>query len=284
MPTRHNPDSSSQNADEPPDLPRHSAPWQKMGYLDENARLLVDAMYRHRDALAADHASVPVQDYQVLPDDFGPTGAMTCGVLMALWEHSPLCSGACPVCNNTVLALAFMGAAEKWTVTGVCTTCGHLAQRVVAADGFLDLLDAALEGTPYTLPTRNQMLSSNGQAHSALLPVLERLGEVTLPPPHYGFACSTPEGMRLWPNPLRARAWLWANKTTVLHVPTGARVEHTDSVFWPMVDAAYLYLRRTGRLPELEHAADHQLRYCFPMISQEPVVVPPRASKEREER
>ena len=276
MITRHNPDSSSQSADELPDRPPQVSPWQKTGYLDENARLLVDAMYRHRAALATDHASVPVQDHQVLPEEFGPTGAMTCGVLMALWEHSPLCSGPCPVCNNTVLALAFMRA-ETGTVTGVCTTCGFLAQRVVAADGFLDVLDAALDGTPYTLPTRNQMLSSNGLGHSVLLPVLESLGEVTLPPAHYGFACSTPEGMRLWRNPLRARAWLWANKTTVQHVPTGARVEDTDSVFWPMVDAAYEYLRSTGRLPELEHAAEHQLRYCFPMISQERVVVVPRA-------
>ena len=284
MTTRHNTDPSAQNAGEPPDLPPQLPPWQKTGYLDENGRLLVDAMYLHREALAADHASVLVQDHQVVPDDCGPTGAMTCGVLMALWKHSPLRSGTCPVCNNTVLALAFMGAAERWAVTGVCTTCGYLAQRVVAADGFLDVLDAALEGTPYTLPTRNQMLSSNGLGHPALRSVLESLGEVTLPPSYYGFASSTPEGMSLWRNPLRARAWLWANKTTVQHVPTGARVEHTDSVFWPMVEAAYLYLRRTGRLPELEHSADHQLRYCFPMISQELVVVPPRASKEREER
>ena len=202
MTTRHNPGSSSQNADEPPDLPPQLPPWQKMGYLDENARLLVDAMYRHRDALATDHANVPVQDHQVLPEEVGPTGAMTCGVLMALWEHSPLCSGTCPVCSKKVLALTFRGA-ETWSVTGVCTTCGYLAQRVVAADGFLDVLDAALEGTPYTLPTRNQMLSSNGLGHSALLAVLES-GEVTLPPSHYGFACSTPGGMRLWRNPVRA--------------------------------------------------------------------------------
>lgn len=282
MTTPRNPDASSHNADESPSAPERSAAWHDADYRDENARLLADAMHRKAHALATEHATVPVQGYEILTDACGPSGAVHCGLLTTLWEHSPACAGPCPVCNNLVLALGFFGDDDLWTITGVCTGCGYLMQRTLPTDEFHATLDDALRGTPYTLPTRNQFLSSNGHQHTALLNVLLSLGEVVLPPPHYGFMCGPKDVMRRWMNPLRARAMRWAGRATARHLPTGARVEHNDGVYWPMVETAYVHLKRTGMLPELEQWADHQLQFCYPMISQGDVTLPPRARAEGE--
>src|SRR5665647_32315 len=72
-------------------LPLHPTPWLATGYRDENARLMVDAMYRHRDSLLRDCGDVPVQGYDVLPAEVGPSGALTCGTLISLWRGSALC-------------------------------------------------------------------------------------------------------------------------------------------------------------------------------------------------
>jgi hypothetical protein len=57
----------------------------------------VDAMYRHRETLLRDRPDVPVQGYDLLPAELGPSGGLTCGTLISLWRSSALCRGACPI-------------------------------------------------------------------------------------------------------------------------------------------------------------------------------------------
>jgi len=218
-------------------LPLHPTPWLATGYRDENARLIVDAMYRHRETLLRDCADVPVQGYDVLSAVLGPSGGLTCGTLISLWRGSALCRGACPICGG-------------------------------------------LEGTRYTLPTPLQLLSTNGHAHTALLGALAARGVVLLPAPHYGFMAASPEAMSRWHNPVRARVHRWAWTVTVRHAPSGAQVERNERVMDEVWDFVERHLQHTGRLPELEHEVAAELRYCFPMISQEQVVTPPRSVTE----
>ncbi len=247
-------------------LPPHDTPWVAADFRDESARLLVDAMYRRRDVLMRDSALVPVQSYEVLPPEAGPSGAMTCGMLLSLWARSALCRGECPVCKGLALAMAF-GGGEEWIVTGVCRQCGYLTQRTGVREEILAELECALEGTRYRLLSDDQFMSSNGLQHHALLDVLRALGEVLLPSAHYGLAVSTSEQMLAWVNPLRARARHWVWRGSVRHVPTGALVQPTDDVRAAMVRFVMVHLESTGTFPELDHDAADQLRYCFPMIS-----------------
>lgn len=282
MTTPHNPNDPHRDTDELPEPPE-TAPWQDTGCRDENARLLVDAMHRRRAELARDFPFVPVQGYEVLPANLGETGALTCGVLCSLWEHSALCSGTCPMCDRQVLALSFGITDDEWVITGVCRNCGYLAQRIVPVANAAAAIDAALAHTPYTFPTRNQLISSNAHQHTALLAALQSLGEVLLPPAHFGFAVSSVENMRQWPSPVRARAWLITLHGEIRHVPSGGRLEHTGKPFAAMIDFAEEHIIRTGALPELEHDGPDQLRYSFPMVSQEPFVPPPRIDAEGSE-
>lgn len=48
-------------------------------------------------------------------------------------------------------------------------------------------------------------------------------------------------------------------------------------------DFVYAHLQRTGRLPELEHEVAGELRYCFPIISQDLVVTPPRPANDEDD-
>jgi hypothetical protein len=279
----NNPNHPQGDSDDLLRLPSHDTPWVAADFRDENARLLVDAIYRHRESLLRDSASVPVQGYEVLPPALGPSGAVTCGVLLSLWRESALCRGECPVCKGLALAMAFGGGSEQWLVTGVCRQCGYLTQRTGTPEEIHAELERGLEGTRYTLPTDAQLMSSNGHQHLALLDALTALGEMLLPAPHYGLAVSTSEQMLAWVNPLRARArhWVWCG--SVRHMPTGALVQETDELRAALVRFVMAHLEKTGTFPELDHDVADQLRYCFPMISQEPVVLPPREPKERAE-
>jgi hypothetical protein len=106
MTTPTNPNPPLGDPDDLHGLPKYEIPWQQTGYRDENARRLVDAIYRHRDTLMRRHADVPVQGYEVLSAEEGLSGAMTCGVLISLWLGCPQCRGECPVCHDLVLAFA----------------------------------------------------------------------------------------------------------------------------------------------------------------------------------
>ncbi len=260
-------------------LPAHPTPWLDTGYRDENARLLVDAMYRHRDALLGDYGDVPVQGYAVFPGDQA-SGGLTCGTLISLWRGSALCRGECPLCGDQALALTVGGDEVDWLVVGVCRYCGHVMYRPGARRELLAELDRALEQTRYTLPGDFQLLNTNAHQHLALLEALSALGAALLPAPHYGFLASTPKAMQGWANPVRARAWHWVWNAIITHKPTGALVERTPAVLNEVTDFVEWHLLRTGRLPELTHEGPAQLRYEFPMISQEPVVQAPRPSAE----
>lgn len=61
MTTPANPNPPLGDPDDLRGLPTPESPWQQAGYRDENARLLVDAIYRHRVALMRRHADVPVR-------------------------------------------------------------------------------------------------------------------------------------------------------------------------------------------------------------------------------
>src|SRR5450759_1461229 len=210
-------------------------------------------MYRHHHSLLRDCPDVPVQGYYVLPAEVGQSGALTCGT------------------------------DDDWLVVGVCLLCAYLAHRPGVKADLLAELDGGLEGTRYTLPTPVQLLRTNGHAHSALLGALAARGVVLLPAPHYGFMAASPEGMIRWHNHVRASVQRWAWNVTVRHAPSGAHVERNDRVMGEVWDFVERHLQQTGRPPELEHEVAAELRYCFPMISQEPVVTPPPPSAEKDE-
>jgi hypothetical protein len=281
MTTPTNPNQPVGDSDDLLAMPAYATPWVAADFRDENARLLVDAIYRHRESLLRDSAFVPIQGYEVLPPDVGPSGAVNCGVLISLWRGSALCRGECPVCKGLALAMAFGGGTELWLVTGVCRQCGFLTQRTGTRADIIGELDRGLEGTRYTLPSDDQFMSSNGHQHLALLTTLTALGEVLLPPAHYGLAASSSEQMRVWVNPFRARARHWAWCASVRHVPTGARVEKTDAVYELLMNFVLARFMESGTLPELDHDGPNGLRYCFPMISQDAVVLPQRPAEER---
>ncbi|MHB1095969.1 MAG: hypothetical protein ACYC3F_07330 [Gemmatimonadaceae bacterium] len=280
MTTPTNPNPPLGDPDDLRGLPTHEIPWQQTGYRDENARLLVDAIYRHRVTLMRRHADVPVQGYEVLSAEEGPSGAMTCGVLISLWLGCAQCRGDCPLCSDLVLAFAVGGFEDQWMVTGVCTGCGLLSHRASPKTDLLAELNRGLRQTPYPLLSEGQFLASNGHQHLALLSVLASLGETLLPPDYYGFVVAMPDIMQKWSNPVVGRARHWAHRATVRHAPTGACVEAIATVYGGLVDFVMTYLCRTGTLPELDHDGPAQLRYSFPMISQEPVVFPRRRPNE----
>jgi hypothetical protein len=138
-------------------------------------------------------------------------------------------------------------------------------------------IERGLEGSGFATPTSYQFIGTNGLPHTALIAELEQRGEKMLPPAHYGFLVSHPQSMRDGNNPVRARAWAWAVNATILHAPTGARVEATVPLLEKITEYNEAYLHRTGRVPELEHEGPEGLRVLFPMTSQEAV---PRAKPE----
>lgn len=255
------------------ELPQHDTPWIEAGYRDQDARLLVNAMHRQRDRLMRDAPDVPVQGYEVLDAERGESGALSCGTLISLWRCSPLCRGACPVCGELALAFTIGGKGTDWQVLGVCLYCAQLVHRPSEKSELIAELDGSLRGTRFALPNAHQLLSSNGHQHTALLGALSECGELLLPPLHYGFLASMPKAMRGWPNQMEPRAWHWTCNVTVRHAPTGAMVELTESILRTVTLFMMQHLTCTGRLPELEHDGECGLQYCFPMISQEPVVL-----------
>ena len=253
-------------------LPVHTTPWLPTGHRDQDARLLVNAMYRQRDQLLRDAPNVPVQGYEVMPISAGASGAMTCGTLISLWHASPFCRGECPSCGDQALAFTVGGSDGDWLVLGVCPFCAGVSFRAGPEAELLAELERDLLGTGYALPTAWQLLTSFGQQHTALLAALTECGEVLLPAFHYGFTPGRPETMRGWANSGRARARHWACRVTVRHAPSGARVEQTEAIEDEVARFVERHLVQTGRLPELEYDGAAGLRYCFPLISQEPVI------------
>lgn len=261
-------------ANAPNDLPPMSpdaAPWEDVGYRDENARLLVSAMLRRREELLQQYPDVPVQGYDVIPPERGPAGTVTCGVLITLWQHSELCRGECRRCDGTAVAFAVGGNDDAWFVTGVCPLCGFFVYRKAAPDNLLASLAHSLEGSDFTLPTQNQFLLGNAHQHLAIIGALRALGEQLLPPDHYGFAVNSPDSMARWRSAAIERTHIWTGRAGLLHAATGARVEKTESTWTCMAQYVREFLLRTGTLPELDHDGPDGLRYSFPMISQDPV-------------
>ncbi len=275
--------------DDLPPLPPDAAPWQSAGCRDENARLLVGAMYRQREALLRAFPDVPVQGYDVaLPADGpdgpdGPDGALTCGVLVTLWRRSDLCRGQCPHCGDTALAMSVGGTPEDWVVVGVCPNCASQSFRQLKRSELLGALAQSLEGTGYALPTESQLLLSNAHQHLALLGALRAAGERLLPPDHYGFTVAMPAVMRGWASASAERVRIWARRGSIIHIASDAVVEKNETLLPAMMKFVHEYLLRTGTLPELDHAGPDGLRYSFPMSSQEQVVLPLQTPDEEEE-
>ena len=255
-------------------LPQSSyrEPWVEVGFRDENARMLVAATYKHREALLHRAPDVPVQGYQLLSAEQGQSGALTCGSLITLWQNSPICVGPCPCCKGIALAFAFGGKDDPWYVFGCCIECGSTVYRAATLDQITNELRRALQGTAFTPPTARQLLHTNGHTHQALISELEALGEILLPPHFFGFIVAAPETMRAWTNTPRARAWNWTHTVTIVHPPTGARMDPVQGLIEQIANFVEAYLYRTGHLPELEQLGPEGLALYFPMTSQEPLV------------
>lgn len=252
-------------------LPAHDEPWSIVELREFNAQMLVNAVYRQRDRLLREAPYVPFQDYEVLDVDLGPSGTLCVGALITLWRNSPLCRGECPRCGDHALAFHFSGNDEDWRVYGICQLCAHLCMRAESREALMAEIARALNGTSFPAPSATQLLSGNGLRHSALHSALSALGEVFLPPLHYGFAGASPETMGRWISNLRARAWRWAGRAMVWHAQSGAPLEGSQELHTYLAQLVEQHVVRTGVLPELDIEERDGLRITFPLISNEPM-------------
>lgn len=261
-------------------LPAHDTPWTSLRFRDENARLLTAAMLRQSDRLLLDFPNVPAQDYRVLGTDDGPSGGLSCGMLITLWRESPLCRGTCSVCNSLALALEVGGNDRGWMIVGICLHCAHTCYRQLPQDELRTSLSQTLATAGYELPSAEGLLSTNGVPHGALRAVLVECGEQLLPPEHYGFAAAMPDAMNGWANPLTERTYYWAGLAVAKHTATDSYVVHSRQLRDTLADYVYAHLLRTGRLPELDCAGELGLSFTFPMISADllPARVDPAAN------
>lgn len=176
------------------------------------------------------------------------------------------------MCFGLVVALAVAGNDDAWYVFGVCRSCAYTYYRTAPKEEILVELAADLGESPHALPTPAQLLSTNCLPHTALRAALVECGVVLLPPPFYGFYTTNPVTIPKWNSGLIARSYVWACTAVVVHPATGARMEMVPALVNKITDFNIEYLKRTGRLPELEHDGPEGLRLCYPLVCEEPVV------------
>jgi hypothetical protein len=246
--------------------------WESHGYRDENARLLVRAIFHNHKALFAEHAFVPVQGYIVSGDDDSlPPVVLTIGGLLRLWGNAGSFTATCSNCTGHALMFGAGGGTTTMGLFGCCVDCGSLIWRTGEADAIMAELTSALEGSVFRVPSPEQFLNTVTCPHTALLEALRSVGAKLLPPDDYGFTSGLPRFLNSWQNQPLARAATWASKGTTYHMATGARVEFTRVVFLRCADVIAAYVERTGCLPELELEIGDGIRIDLPMISQEPI-------------
>ena len=241
--------------------------WENHGYRDENARLLVRAIFQHHEALDDEHSFVPVQGY-IIPNGANlPAVALTIGGLLTLWDYNGSFTSTCSNCKGLTLAFS-VGGATKMGLFGCCIECGFPMWRTGEAEAIMAEISIALEGTAYPVPSQEQFLNMLACPHTALLDALRAVGTKLLPPVDYGFVSGAPGFFSSWRNQLLARAATWVGKGSTYHIATGARLEFTESIFRRAVDEVAAYVERAGCLPELELVIGDGIRVELPMISQ----------------
>jgi hypothetical protein len=252
------------------DLEAVTPAWPATVYRDENARLLVRAIYTHREALVAHHADVPVQGYSVGDRMKAEARPMTIQSLLALWAHAEELVGPCHYCYGGVARAMGCGGISEWYAFAPCDQCGHVLTRAFHRDLLSAILHRAGLKAGCPMPTILGWAQSSGLPHSALLTSLRAVGAKVLPPRHFSMRGAIPDQFCRVLNPVRQLAEHWA---TLGDVRIDAEMD--DGTNCPtttrrvILDFVEAYFHRNGRLPELDFAITPRMNVVFPMISQE---------------
>ena len=158
-------------------------PWERAGNLyDQDLCLLVRGVFAHREQILAHYPWVRLP-YRV-PQITTPVAA-----LILAWERWNYLQGDCPDCGSPALGVSFGGMLSKGQVTGVCIKCARIVKRFIGGGGRAATgARKCVEGTPYRFKTGTGMWYNwHFQGiPSALVAVLQELGEVELPTPTAG--------------------------------------------------------------------------------------------------
>ena len=263
--------------------PPRPNPWLLSGHTDPDARRLLAAIARHRDALIDRFAHVPVQEQPLRTGDESAGSLFPVGALVQLWDRWPSAFGNCPACRGSALAIGYGGLISDAYVHGACIACARLVHRHF--HGISDLRRAmlpALSDSPFSEGGSWALNSSNGLPHTSLVHALSALGERDLPHPHaYGFVGGHPHLDTIPDGPERnriRRASSWSSQAEVRHITTDARVDANTRSRALVETFVGNYLDVHERLPEGAVTGPDFLQFHFPFIRAESVDEPRSAA------
>jgi hypothetical protein len=156
--------------------------WNACGHRNQDLARLFGATFRQRRQLAEHYAWVPAPPSSVGSPYCRSVAPYPAGALVRLWNGWDYLRGRCPDCRGPALGFALAGGLAGGHVLGVCLQCASmLTQFIPGIHAIMAGIRPILAGTPFSVTGGS--VPMRDRAPTALIAVLQELGESNLPSP-----------------------------------------------------------------------------------------------------